>query len=202
MTITIGLTGGIGSGKSTVAILFEALGVPWIDADQVARDIVLPGEPALEEISERFGADILAADGTLNRRALRNVVFDDDQRRAELEAITHPRIRKRLKTFLETPKASPYQLLVSPLLLETTQKALVQRILVVDTPEPLQIARTTQRDSVDDAHVRRILEAQMPRTQRLAAADDVIDNQGDPDALRAQVNDLHATYLTLCGATS
>ncbi|MDR9441055.1 MAG: dephospho-CoA kinase, partial [Halomonas sp.] len=171
----IGVTGGIASGKSTVARAFATRGIPWVDADEVAREVVAPGEPALAEITEQFGREVLAPDGSLNRRALRDIVFADSEARQRLERITHPRIRQRLAAHLERLQAqgAPYVLLVSPLLFESGQDAMVDRCLVIDVPEATQIARTAARDDVDDAQARAIVAAQMPRVERLARADDV-----------------------------
>ncbi|SFT89692.1 dephospho-CoA kinase [Halomonas saccharevitans] len=192
----IGVTGGIASGKSTVARAFAALGVPWVDADDVAREIVEPGEPALAEIAAHFGAKVIAADGRLDRRALRAIVFDDDAERHRLEAITHPRVRERLIAHLARLEAQsvPYVLLVSPLLFESGQAALVDRCLVIDVPESLQITRTAARDDVDESQARAIVAAQMPRQARLERADDVIDNAADDDALARQVAELDRRY--------
>ncbi|QFU01897.1 Dephospho-CoA kinase [Halomonas sp. THAF5a] len=195
----IGVTGGIASGKSTVARAFAALGIPWVDADDVAREIVEPGEPALDEIAAHFGSAVITAEGRLDRRALREVVFADEAQRRRLEAITHPRIRERLIDHLARLEArsAPYVLLVSPLLFESGQAALVDRCLVIDVPEPLQVARTAARDDVDEAQARAIVAAQMPRRERLARADDVIDNAEGEDALARQVADLDRRYRAL-----
>ncbi len=192
----VGVTGGIASGKSTVARAFAALGVPWVDADDVAREVVEPGEPALAEIAERYGERVLQADGGLNRRALREIVFADEGERRWLESVTHPRIRQRIVAHLERLQAegAPYVLLVSPLLFESGQSELADRCLVIDVPESLQIARTAARDDVDDAQARAIVAAQMPRRERLARADDVIDNTGSEADLTAQVAELDRRY--------
>lgn len=197
--LTIGVTGGIAAGKSAVARAFAAHGVPWVDADDVAREIVAPGEPALAEIAAHFGEQVLDADGRLDRRRLRAIVFAEPAERAWLESVTHPRVRERLLAHLERMRASgaPYHLLVSPLLFESGQHRLVDRSLVIDVPEALQLARTTARDGVDEAQARAIVVAQMPRDERLARADDVIDNGGDLDALAAQVARLDARYREL-----
>ncbi|GAA5173419.1 dephospho-CoA kinase [Modicisalibacter zincidurans] len=197
--LTIGVTGGIAAGKSAVARAFAAHGVPWVDADDVAREIVAPGEPALAEIAAHFGEQVLDADGRLDRRRLRAIVFAEPAERAWLESVTHPRVRERLLAHLERMRASgaPYHLLVSPLLFESGQHRLVDRSLVIDVPEALQLARTTARDGVDEAQARAIVVAQMPRDERLARADDVIDNGGDLDALAAQVARLDAHYRQL-----
>ena len=192
----IGVTGGIASGKSTVARAFEALGAPWVDADDVAREVVEPGEPALAEISERFGQRVLNEDGTLNRRALREIVFAEPEERRWLESVTHPRIRARLTEHLARLEASgaPYVLLVSPLLFESGQSEMADRCLVIDVPEALQIERTAARDDVDEAQARAIVAAQMPRAERLARADDVLDNSGSEDAMRRRVAELDRRY--------
>ncbi|MGR2740892.1 dephospho-CoA kinase [Billgrantia sp. Q4P2] len=192
----VGVTGGIASGKSTVARAFAALGVPWVDADDVAREVVEPGEPALAEIAERFGGQVLQADGSLNRRALRDIVFAEPSERLWLESVTHPRIRQRIVAHLERLQAegAPYVLLVSPLLFESGQNEMVDRCLVIDVPESLQFARTAARDDVDEAQARAIVAAQMPRSERLARADDVIDNSGSEQDLAAQVAELDRRY--------
>lgn len=195
----VGVTGGIASGKSTVARAFAALGVPWVDADDVAREVVEPGEPALAEIAGRYGERVLQPDGGLNRRALREIVFADESERRWLESVTHPRIRQRIVAHLERLQAegAPYVLLVSPLLFESGQSELADRCLVIDVPESLQIARTAARDDVDDAQARAIVAAQMPRSERLARADDVIDNTGSEADLAAQVAELDRRYRQL-----
>ncbi len=192
----IGLTGGIGSGKSTVARAFETLGAAWVDADDVAREIVLPDEPALLAIQHRFGDQIMHQDGTLNRAALREIIFKDPEQRQWLESVTHPRIRERLLQHLARLKAqgAPYVLLVSPLLFESGQHALVHRTVVVDVPQALQLSRTQQRDGVSESQVRAILAAQLSREQRLAKADDVIDNSGDHASMMEQVARLDERY--------
>lgn len=194
----IGLTGGIGSGKSTVARAFGELGAGWVDADDIAREVVMPGEPALAAITQRFGQQILDADGGLNRAALRQIVFSDPEQRRWLESETHPRIRERLQLRLkELALNSPYVLLVSPLLFESGQDALAQRTLVVDVPEALQLSRTLARDGVSEAQVRAILAAQLSRQERLSRAHDVIDNSGSLERLQHQVVTLHRRYSTI-----
>jgi dephospho-CoA kinase len=197
--VIVGVTGGIASGKSTVARAFAERGVPWVDADDVAREVVEPGEPALAEIAERYGGTVLQADGRLDRRALREIVFADEEERRWLESVTHPRIRERLQAHLERLQAreAPYVLLVSPLLFESGQARLVDRALVIDVPESLQIARTAARDDVDEAQARAIIAAQMSREKRLARADDVIDNSGDAQTLGEQVQELDRQYRRL-----
>lgn len=198
--LTIGVTGGIASGKSTVARAFAAYGIPWVDADDVAREVVEPGEPALAEITARYGNKVLTKDGRLNRRALREIVFRDSTERHWLESVTHPRIRQRLLECLQRMRASaaPYHLLISPLLFESGQHELADRTLAIDIPESLQISRTTSRDDVDEAQARAIIAAQMSRSERLARADDIIDNSGDPQALERQVAELDLKYRALC----
>lgn len=197
----IGVTGGIASGKTTVVRAFAERGIPWVDADDVAREVVARGEPALAEIADHFGGEILASDGSLDRRALRERVFADPDARKALERITHPPIRERLIGHLERLQAAgaPYVLLVSPLLFETGQDAMVDRCLVIDVPEAVQMARTATRDNVDEAQARAIIAAQMPREERLARADDVIDNSAAETDLEAQVAELDRRYRQAVG---
>ncbi len=191
----VGLTGGIGSGKSTVARAFGSLGIGWVDADDVTREVVMPGEPALAAISEHFGNDVLHADGTLNRAALRSIVFDNPTERKWLESVTHPRVRERILVHLERlQRQSPYVLLVSPLLFESGQDKLVDRTVVVDVPVELQLSRTRARDDVSEAQVHAILAAQLPREERLTKANDVIDNSGDHASMMQQVTQLDQHY--------
>ena len=194
--LRIALTGGIGSGKSTVADLFAELGVSVIDADLVAHALTAPGEPVLAEIEGHFGPGLVGADGALDRAALRRIVFADPVQRGRLERLLHPRIRARMLADLAKAQG-PYALLVIPLLFETGQTDLADRILVVDLPELEQVRRVCARSGLGEAEVQRILAAQVPRAQRLAGADDVIDNSGDPDALNTAVLDLHRAYLAL-----
>jgi dephospho-CoA kinase len=194
--LTIGLTGGIASGKSLVSSAFEALGVPVMDADFAARAIVEPGTPALKAIVQRFGAAILQADGSLDRRALRARVFSDGSQRRQLEAITHPAIRQYLRDWRDA-QITPYCVLAIALLVEGSSRALVDRVLVVDVPESVQLARLIQRDGVEETLARRMIAAQASRAQRLAAADDVIVNDGSPESARLEVAKLHQQYLEL-----
>ncbi|ARM83518.1 dephospho-CoA kinase [Marinobacter salarius] len=196
----VGLTGGIGSGKSTVARLFGALGVHWVDADDVAREVVEPGTPALEKIAEHFGQEILLPDGSLDRAALRRIVFDAPEERTWLEGLLHPVIREELMRQLRPVNYSlPYVLLVSPLLLETDQHELVEKVVVVDVPVDVQIQRTMARDTNDREQVERIIAAQMPREQRLRKADDVVDNNLAIMDVERQVEQLHQTFLATFG---
>jgi dephospho-CoA kinase len=193
----VGLTGGIASGKSTVARLFEALGVPVIDTDVLAREVVAPGQPVLARIAERFGPSVLQTDGSLDRAALRSIVFADSQARSDLERITHPAIQALLEQRSAAARG-PYQMHVIPLLVETgAQQKRVDRVLVVDCSEELQIRRLQARDGSTLDEARRILAAQVSRDIRLAAANDVIVNDGDLTSLRDQVAALHARYLQL-----
>ncbi|MFJ3483560.1 dephospho-CoA kinase [Pseudomonas sp. NPDC090202] len=194
----LGLTGGIGSGKSAAAQCFVDLGIHLVDADQAARWVVEPGRPALAQIAEHFGAGVLQADGTLDRAALRELIFKDPQQRVWLEGLLHPLIREEITRYLARAE-SPYAILVSPLLLETTQHTMVQRVLVIDVPEALQIQRTVLRDKTNEEQVRAILKAQASREERLSRADDVIVNDRDPAWLKSEVERLHHFYLTLRG---
>ncbi|SPJ35040.1 dephospho-CoA kinase [Kushneria phyllosphaerae] len=194
--LIIGLTGGIAAGKTTIAEAFARRGAAWVDVDHLAHEVVMPGEPALADIRERFGDTIMTEQGELNRAALRQIIFDDTQARQDLEAITHPRIRERLTQRLET-LSGPYALLVSPLLLETDQHQLVNRILVIDVPPEEQIRRTCERDGVSEAQARAIVDAQMSRNRRLASADDVIDNVGSFHVVDARIERLDLFYRQL-----
>jgi len=198
--LTVALTGGIGSGKSTVAERFARLGVPILDADVLARELTALGEPALDEIRATFGSGVIRPDGTLDRAALRGVVFADAAARRRLERILHPPIRARMRDWLGQVRA-PYAILVIPLLFETGQTDLADRILVVDLPESEQIRRVQARSGLDEAEIRRILATQVPAGVRLAGADDRIDNGGDLRALEAQVERLHRRYLELAPAS-
>jgi dephospho-CoA kinase len=194
-----GLTGGIASGKSTVARFFGALGVPILDSDQVAREVVEPGQPPLERLVERFGRGILTPDGHLDRPALRNIVFSDPKARADLENLTHPAIGAALEA-RSAAAGGPYQILVIPLLVEKHLSAHVDRVLVVDCDEELQIRRLLARDGSTRAQAQAILNAQASRSARLKAADDVITNEADMSAVQTQVAALHARYLELARA--
>ena len=192
----VGLTGGIASGKTTVARLFAALGVPVIDADELARDVVAPGTPLLARIATHFGAQVISADGSLDRRALRGLVFADPRARADLEGLTHPAIFAALEE-RSAQAHGPYQLLVLPLLVEKHDERRVDRVLVVDCAQALQIRRLQARDgsTLEEAHA--ILAAQASRAARLEAADDVVANDGDLQSLRVEVERLHGKYLEL-----
>ena len=199
----IGLTGGVASGKSEVTRRFEALGLHVADADVVARAVVEPGQPALAAIVERFGARMLLADGALDRRRLRELVFADPQARRDLETITHPAIRLALQAECRAA-AGPYAIAAIPLLAEAGARAAypwLDRILVVDAPPALQHARLMRRDGVDEALAARMIAAQVTRDARLAIADDVLVNDGHPDHLDAPVAALDARYRTLAAVS-
>ena len=194
----LGLTGGIGSGKSAAAQHFIDLGVHLVDADNAARWVVEPGRPALAKIVEHFGAQVLQANGELDRSALRRLIFQDPEQRRWLETLLHPLIGQEIISYLARAE-SPYAILVSPLLVESGQYKMTQRVLVIDAPEQLQIQRTMQRDSTSEEQVQAILKAQASREQRLSHADDVLINDRDPAWLKREVERLHHFYLTLRG---
>lgn len=194
----LGLTGGIGSGKSAAADAFAQLGIEVIDADHAARWVVEPGRPALAKIVDRFGGAILLSDGQLDRAALRERIFAEPEQRQWLEALLHPLIREEISRFLAAAK-SPYVILVSPLLIESGQYKSVQRVLVVDVPSELQMERALQRDQVSETQLRAIMQAQLTRDERLKFADDVLCNAADKSALQREVLRLHDYYLTLKG---
>jgi dephospho-CoA kinase len=196
----IGLTGGIASGKSTVGGLFAALGVPVIDTDQIARDVVAAGTPLLGRLLARFGADLLTPEGELNRRALRERVFADPAQRASLEALLHPAIMAELHR-RAAAAGGAYRILAIPLLVEHNLAASVDRVLLVDCDEALQLRRVQVRDGVPLPEARKILAAQASRAARLAVADDVIVNDGDLEQLRGRVEVLHELYGTLARET-
>lgn len=195
----IGLTGGIGSGKSAATERFASHGITIVDADIASRTIVEPGRPALAAIHDHFGPDVIQSDGQLDRRALRNIVFANPDERRWLEALTHPLIGQELMDCIARSQ-SPYTVLVSPLLLESGQVRLARRIVVVDVPVDTQIARTMARDNTTEDAARAIIAAQMSRQDRLARADDVIDNAGDLAHLHAQVDALHQRYMMLANS--
>jgi dephospho-CoA kinase len=194
--LIIGLTGGIGSGKSTVANLFADLGAPIIDMDQIARHVVEPGQPALLQITQTFGNELIDVEGKLRRQQLSQIIFDSEEKRHQLEAILHPIIREETERQLAELEA-PYCIVVIPLLLESNQRSLVNRILVVDAPEDIQIARTMQRDGISAKQAEKILASQVDRQSRLNAADDIINNSSALDSLRLQVKELDQAYRLL-----
>lgn len=196
MTYTVALTGGIGSGKSTVANAFAACGVNVIDADIIAREVVEPGTPALGAIVEHFGPQMLLADGSLDRRRLREKIFSQPEEKQWLNVLLHPQIQQETQRRMRQA-TSAYVLWVVPLLVENKLWTRADRVLVVDVSKETQLARTVARDGVSRQHAENILAAQATREARLAVADDVIDNNGSPDTLAGDVARLHQRYLTL-----
>ncbi len=190
----LGVTGGIGSGKTAATDHFQTLGITVVDADVVAREIVQPGSNALSAIAQHFGQQVISADGTLNRRQLREIVFADPVQRKALEAITHPAIHAELIRQLQMAP-SAYAILATPLLWETGQAKLVHHTLVIDVPEVLQLQRASHRDGSSEEQIKAIMAAQLPREQRLAKADDVISNTGNLTDLHVQIDRLHPQYL-------
>ncbi|TNE95082.1 dephospho-CoA kinase [Porticoccus sp.] len=195
---TVGLTGGIGSGKSAVANQFRALGIDVIDADQAARQAVEVGSDTLKAIADHFGEEALLKDGSLNRAYLRKLVFDHPQHRQWLESLLHPIIRDLIDQALQRVNG-PYAILESPLLLETDQHLRVDRVLVVDVPEAVQIQRARVRDGSSESQILAIMKSQLTREQRLSRADDILDNSGPPGDLTDAVAQLHKQYLKLAG---
>lgn len=196
----VGLTGGIGSGKSTVTALFTELGVQHVDADIVAREVVMPGTPCLAQIAGYFGDSVLLSSGELDRASLRQRIFSNAADKAWLEQLLHPAIRQQLLAQLQA-LSSPYALLVAPLLLENNLQRYVQRVLVVDVSEATQLARTMARDDASEQQIKSIMAAQISRQQRLQLADDVITNDATADALRQQVTRLHQQYLRMAASS-
>ena len=195
--LIVGLTGGIGSGKSEVSRRFQIRDVNVVDADEMARVVVEPGEPALAEIAQRFGASILNAAGELDRAQLRAIIFSNPDQKHWLESLLHPLINARIRFELGRSDTSPYAILSSPLLLETSQHTLVDRILVIDASEDLQITRASLRDKNNIAQIKAIMATQLSREARLEKADDIIHNHGDLLELDTQVEYLHHQYLLL-----
>ena len=201
MTFVVGLTGGIGSGKSAVSERFEALGIKIVDADVASRVVVERGQPALAKIAEHFGAELITPEGDLDRAALRQKVFADEGERRWLEQLLHPLINAYLRTELDSAE-SPYAILAHPILVETGQNAICDRVLVVDVPEAVQLERTMARDNNTEEQVRNIMAAQASREERLAAADDVIVNDQDLAHLDRDTQRLHRDYLELAAAAA
>jgi len=194
--LIIGLTGGIGSGKSTAAEIFAELGVPVIDTDIIAHELTRPGQPAVEEIAARLGRDVLSVNGDLDRDRLRRLVFQDPQKRLQLEQILHPRILDEVDRRIHRLNA-PYCIVVIPLLFEKNLQARVDRTLVIDCPESLQRERVLQRPEMDPTQVDAILQSQLSREARRERADDIVTNTTDLDTLRQQIMGLHARYSAL-----
>jgi dephospho-CoA kinase len=197
----LGLTGGIGSGKSAAAQCFIDLGIHVVDADHAARWVVEPGRPALAQIVGHFGPSVLQLDGTLNRSALRGLIFEHPEERRWLEALLHPLIGQEIQRDLASA-TSPYAILVSPLLIESGQNKLTARVLVIDAPQQLQVERTMLRDNSSQEQVQAILKVQASREIRLSHADDVLLNDRDTAWLKSEVQRLHHFYLTLPGGRS
>ena len=195
----VALTGGIASGKSTVANLFAELGVPLIDTDVIAREVVEPGRPALAAIVAAFGPGVLDAQGCLDRRRMRERIFADPAAKQRLEAILHPAIRAEMERQSRVA-GGPYQVLVIPLLAESGRRDHVDRVLLVDVPEALQVERLALRDGVSRSQAKAALNAQATRAERLAIADDVIQNAGRVDELKQRVRALHEKYLQFATA--
>jgi dephospho-CoA kinase len=198
--LVIGVTGGIGSGKTTVTDLFlHNHQIPVLDADIIARELVEPGQPAVADIVKHFGDQLLLPNGNLDRKLLRNLVFGNESHRQWLENLLHPRIRDTIKYCIGA-LSTPYCLMCMPLLLETNQQDLIDRLLVVDVPPNIQIERVKKRDKLTDDEVQRILNVQFSRDARLSYADDVIDNTMTVEQLTESVKSLHQQYLTLAGS--
>lgn len=196
-TMVIGLTGGIGSGKTAVSDRFALKGIAIVDADIASRAVVEPGKPALAEIAAHFGDEVILESGELNRAKLREIVFADPSQREQLEAMTHPRIRDEIVSGLQSAR-SPYVILASPLLMETDQHQMCDRILLVDVPEDIQLQRASSRDGVSVEQIKAIMAAQTSREKRRQNADDIIVNDRDLNWLDEEVERLHNSYLSLC----
>lgn len=195
--LKVGLTGGIGSGKSTVAKTLQSKGITLIDADQIAREVVAPGEPALIAITNTFGSEILLEDGSLNRAELKQKIFSNSVYKKQLENILHPSIRQRLLQRIDEASNTPYVLADIPLLVENKYPSYFDRVVVVDCTEEQQIARVRSRDELSEAQIKRIMQSQASRQTRLAAATDIIDNTGDLASLQEQIEKLHETLISL-----
>lgn len=195
---TVVMTGGIASGKTSASDIFASHGVPILDTDLSARAVVEPGQPALDEIEARFGSDVITASGELNRAALREIIFDHPEKRRELEAILHPKIRAHINQQKDQLDA-PYCIIVVPLFLESGRGYETDRLLVIDVPIEVQRERLAQRDGTTPEQIEQILNSQATRDERLSAADDVIDNTASPDTLAARVAELHQQYLSQAG---
>lgn len=195
--LKIGLTGGIGCGKTTAANLFIELGIPVIDADVIAHTLVNKGQPALSQIKKTFGSTIINADGSLNRKKLGEIVFSNPRKKKQLESILHPLVYEELLCQLESLDA-PYAILCVPLLLETKMQHLVDRVLVIDCPVEVQFERVKRRDQFTDERIYSIIDAQTSRQQRLSSADDIINNSGSTSTLAEQIKKLHNLYISTC----
>ena len=193
MTVVLGLTGSFGSGKSTVASIFDALGVPRQDADQIARDVVRPGTRALDEIVEAFGQDVLDAAGTMDREKMAKMVFSDEEARQRLNSIIHPRVRERMKEFIEDHAGEPLVVVEIPLLLEGGRSGTVDKVVVVTTSESIRFERLAGL-GFSEEQIQARLGAQMPQEEKITLADHVIDNGGSLEATREQVVELAGLY--------
>lgn len=195
----VALTGGIGAGKSEASKIFASLGVPIVDVDVISRRLTGPGQPIMEKIAEAFGRDFLTEDGALNRPAMRERIFANDEDRKKLEAILHPVIHNHALRELDQHREAPYQILAIPLFFETNRySGLVKRILLVDCDEALQISRTMQRNGMTEHTVRAIIGAQASRSYRRALANDILENNGSIDSLAEKVKELHEKYMQAC----
>lgn len=192
-TPILGLTGGIASGKSTVSGFFQQLGITIVDADLIAREVVAPNSPALIEITKQFGDDVLLPSGELNRAQLRHIIFQDSEAKAWLNALLHPLIRQEIVAQLNSAKGT-YVVLDAPLLFENGLNKLCAKTAVVDIPKEMQISRATKRDKVTQEQIRNIIEAQMPREEKLAKADIIIDNSKSIENTQSQVNSIHLSF--------
>ena len=196
MVLRIGLTGGIGSGKTTACEIFTELGVPVIDADIIAHELVKPGMPALEEIIRIFGKEVISGDGTLDRKTLRDKIFANNDDRKKLENILHPAVYNEISVQVENIN-SRYCIISIPLLLETSASKTVDRILVIDVPREQQLERASNRDNTNKNDINAIIDSQISRKDRLSAADDIVDNKGDINDLRKRICDLHEFYSNI-----
>jgi len=194
--LRIGLTGGIASGKTTVANFFADLAVPVVDTDVIAREVVAKGAPALVQIRADFGDEVFDDDGMLDRKAMRRLVFSDDRKRRQLEGILHPRIREAAVAQVQAV-TDPYVIIVVPLLVDSPMQTFMDRVLVVDCNEDVQLNRLLARDTENEEQARRMIAAQASRAERLAIADDVVQNDTDLDETRRRVAALHQQYLEL-----
>ena len=194
--LTIALTGGIGSGKTSIASIFKSLGVPIIDSDTISKEIILPGKPCFKDIVNEFGEEILTNKGTIDRYKLRDIIFNNDKARIKLENITHPIIFKNIN--IQTSLINyPYCLVIVPLLIETKSVKYFDKVLLVDTLENIQFERVTKRDSISPTLLRKIIKTQATRSERLKYADDIIENNNEIGNLNEHINILHKKYLTL-----
>ena len=192
--LRIGLTGGVGSGKSAAAAFFASLGAPIIDADVIARDVTSKGSPVLAQIAETFGPEALTPTGDLDRRAMRKRVFGDENARRALEAIVHPEVRRSIEKRIRTLPPTDYCVVVVPLLLETGMESMFDHVVVVDCDEEIQVRRVAARDRTSATDARAILASQLSRQERLAGADDILENSGDLSHLRTQIERLHGEF--------